>query len=312
VNELANQHLTVDTADQGRRLDVYLADQNIGSRSFVQGLVEDGRVSIDGKSAKVSQKVKAGQVISLDVPEPKKLDKAEPEDIPITLLHEDSDVLVVNKPRGMVVHPAAGNESGTLVNALLFHCQDLSGIGGVLRPGIVHRLDKDTTGVIIVAKNDLAHQSLAAQLKDRTMSRVYWALVEGRVIKDEDEIIAPIARHRVNRKKMAVDEMGRYAKTIYKVVQRFEKPYTLLECRLATGRTHQIRVHLSSIGYPVVADPLYGRPNKAFPMLSAQALHALMLTFRQPTTGEEIKVQATLPDDFQQALDMLGGLRLEN
>jgi 23S rRNA pseudouridine1911/1915/1917 synthase len=291
-------------ADRGERLDVFLARQASDlSRSRVQKLIADGRATVDGRAAKANRRVQPGEAVALTVPDPAPVAVAA-EAIPLDVVYEDADVVVVNKPRGMVVHPAAGNWQGTLVNALLARCGDLSGVGGEVRPGIVHRLDKDTSGVMVAAKNDRAHASLARQIKDRTAGRRYLALVHGSVQAAEGLIDAPIGRHRADRKKMAVDAgHGRQARTRFTVMERFAG-YTLVACRLETGRTHQIRVHMAYIGHPVVGDPKYGPKNPPFP-IAGQALHAYELTFRHPASGAEMVFTAPLPADMEEILAKL-------
>ncbi|MBP3371994.1 MAG: RluA family pseudouridine synthase [Clostridia bacterium] len=297
--------LPVEAEDVGSRLDIFLAAKGVCTRSAAQNLIKNGHVLLDDvQETTSSKKLKAGQSVTVELPEAKPLEAA-PEDIPLDILYEDSDVIVINKPRGMVVHPAPGNETGTLVNALLFHCKDLSGINGVQRPGIVHRLDKDTTGALSVAKNDKAHESLALQISQRTMHRCYHAIVQGRFREQSGFVEANIGRHPVHRKKMAVVPDGRWALTNWRVLEEFEAPYTLLELRLKTGRTHQIRVHMAHIGHPVANDPLYAPNGKKLPALPAQALHAYELGFVHPTTGEDIMTHAPYPADFQKALDYL-------
>ena len=239
------------------------------------------------------------------LPEPEELN-VDPENIPLDILYEDDDLLVVNKPKGMVVHPAAGHSSGTLVNAVLYHCRgNLSGINGVLRPGIVHRIDKDTTGSVIVCKNDAAHQALAVQFADHTITRRYRAIVHGVLTDDEGIIDAPIGRDNADRKKMAVNQVnGKRAVTHYTVLKRFER-FTYIECRLETGRTHQIRVHMASIGHPLLGDSVYGPKKCPFPKLEGQTLHAMILGFVHPRTGEYIETSAPLPEYFQRLLDLL-------
>ncbi len=295
---------TVEKESQGQRLDVFLAsvlsDQ---SRSFIQKLIRDGRTAVDGKSAKASLKLKSGQEVTvhLEKPQPPKI---EAEDIPLDILYEDDDVIVVNKPKGMVVHPAAGHMTGTLVNALLYHCRgSLSGINGVLRPGIVHRIDMDTTGSLVAAKNDKAHQCLAVQFHDHTITRRYRAIVTGNLKQDEGVIDAPLARHPADRKKMAVCEPGRgkRAVTHYRVLERFGT-YTYIECRLETGRTHQIRVHMAHIGHPLLGDAVYG-PSRCPYSLEGQTLHAMVLGFKPPATGAYMEFTAPLPEYFEQLLE---------
>lgn len=285
----------VDENNSGQRLDVFLAKQDLGlSRSRVQKLVAEKMIKVNGKNAtRSSYKVRPGDNILVEVPPPKEL-KVEPENIPLDIYYEDSDVVVINKPRGLVVHPAEGNWHGTLVNALLYHCKDLSGISGEIRPGIVHRLDKDTSGLLMVAKNDAAHLKLAEQLKEREVVRRYLALVHGRVKADRGKIDAPIGRHPVDRKKMAVvGRNSREAVTHYRVLER-KSNYTLVDLRLETGRTHQIRVHMAYINHPVVGDTCYG-PAKPHFGLEGQFLHAYRLGFLHPRTGEYLEFNAPLP-----------------
>lgn len=287
----------------GDRIDKFLSEAMEGkSRSYIQGLVEKGNVKVNGKIVKSNYKVKAEDEIELIIPDPVELE-IKGEDIPLNILYEDNDVLVVDKPQGMVVHPAAGNYNGTLVNAILNHCEDLSGINGVIRPGIVHRIDKDTAGVLVIAKNDAAHNKLSEQLKDHSMTRVYVALVEGIIKEKEGTIDAPLGRHPVERKKIAVLNGGRHAVTHFKVMEAF-KNNTLVECRLETGRTHQIRVHMAHIGHPLVGDPVYGYKKQKF-KLEGQLLHAKVLGFIHPTSGEYMEFESPLPDYFQKVIELL-------
>lgn len=273
------------------------------SRSQVQKLIGDLCIAVNNKNIKSNYKVKAGDIIDIKIPEPVKLE-VNPEDIDIEILYEDNDIVVVNKPQGMVVHPAAGNYSGTLVNALLKKCDNLSGINGVIRPGIVHRIDKDTSGVLVVAKNDNAHRSLANQFKEHSVKRAYIALAEGKIKDDEGIIDLPIGRHHTQRKKMdVVKEGGRRAVTHYKVLERF-KDSTLIEARLETGRTHQIRVHMAHIGHPLVGDPLYGYKKQKF-KLNGQALHAQLLGFIHPLTAEYMEFSTPLPKYFENIIKIL-------
>lgn len=274
------------------------------SRSFIQKMIKDERVLVNGASVKGSYRLKEGDEIEFELPESVEPD-IEPENIPLDILYEDSDVIVVNKLKGMVVHPAAGHYSKTLVNALMYHCgKDLSGINGVMRPGIVHRIDMDTTGSIIVCKNDKAHASIAMQLKEHSINRKYHAICYGVLDEDEGTIDKPIGRHPTERKKMAINERnGKHAVTHYRVLQRFEG-YTYIECRLETGRTHQIRVHMASIGHPLLGDEIYS--NRKSPWkLQGQTLHAKTLGFIHPSTGEYVEVDAPLPEYFQHLLDIL-------
>ena len=294
------------TADRsGERADAALARLAPDlTRSAAQRLLEEGRVLREGRPLRKNDKLQAGDVLALDLPEPQPV-ALEPEDIPLDIVYEDKDLLVINKPKGLVVHPAAGHWSGTLVNALLYHCRDsLSGINGELRPGIVHRIDKDTSGLLIVAKNDFAHQALAAQLQDHTLARTYVCLVVGGVREDSGVIDAPIGRHPTDRKKMAVTEKNsRHAVTHWRVLERFPG-YTLLECRLETGRTHQIRVHMAYRNHPIVGDTVYGRPKPELGQ-DSQCLHARALTFRHPRTGEAMTLTCPLPDYFTRLLEAL-------
>ena len=294
------------TADRsGERADAALARLAPDlTRSAAQRLLEEGRVLREGRPLRKNDKLQAGDVLALDLPEPQPV-ALEPEDIPLDIVYEDNDLLVINKPKGLVVHPAAGHWSGTLVNALLYHCRDsLSGINGELRPGIVHRIDKDTSGLLMVAKNDFAHQALAAQLQDHTLARTYVCLVVGGVREDSGVIDAPIGRHPTDRKKMAVTEKNsRHAVTHWRVLERFPG-YTLLECRLETGRTHQIRVHMAYRNHPIVGDTVYGRPKPELGQ-DSQCLHARALTFRHPRTGETMTLTCPLPDYFTRLLEAL-------
>ena len=290
--------------DAGSRLDAFLALNLEGkTRSAVQKLMDQGKVLVNGKTGRKNDKVKPGDSIQVEIPEPEPLELL-PQDIPLDIVYEDEHLLVVNKPKGMVVHPAPGNPDGTLVNALLYHCgESLSGINGVIRPGIVHRIDKDTSGLLMVAKNDLAHQSLAAQIAAHTFTRMYNTVVYGNLKTDEGTISAPIARHPTDRKKMAVVPGGREAVTHYRVLERLSG-FTLVECRLETGRTHQIRVHMAHIGHPVAGDPVYG-PKKCITSLNGQCLHARLLGFVHPATGEYMEFDSGLPPYFTDFLEKL-------
>lgn len=270
------------------------------TRSQLKNLINDGHVTVNGQPVKPKYKVQAGDKISLVKPEPQSLELT-PENIPLDIVYEDDDVIVVNKPQGMVVHPAPGHPDHTLVNALLYH-SPLSTINGTFRPGIVHRIDKDTSGLLMVAKNDLAHQSLAEQLRNKTNKREYLALVYGQIKEDEGTIDAPLGRNPQDRKKQAVVKDGRHAVTHFKVMKRYDN-FTLVKCILETGRTHQIRVHMKYIGHPLVGDPLYG-PRKVIGK-DGQFLHAALLGFKHPRTGEEMVFEAPLPENFQKMLDKL-------
>ena len=274
------------------------------SRSFIQKLIKDGGVFVGGKAVKANYNVKVDDEVVFHIPDSVEPD-IEPENIPLDILYEDDDVIVINKPKGMVVHPAAGHYSGTLVNALMYHCKDsLSGINGIMRPGIVHRIDMNTTGSIIACKNDLAHESIASQLKEHSIKRAYHAIVHGVLKADEGTIDKPIGRHPVDRKKMAVNEKnGKNAVTHYRVIERF-KGYTYVECVLETGRTHQIRVHMASIGHPLIGDDVYGPPKCSF-KLQGQTLHAKILGFIHPGNHNYIETDAPLPDYFTELLKKL-------
>ncbi len=296
--------------EQGTRVDVLLARRFPElSRSHLQKLISDGLVAVNGKPIKSNYKAQTGDCISVAFPEAKPVEILA-EAIPLDVLYEDTDIIVVNKPRGMVVHPAAGNYAGTLVNALLEHCQDLSGINGEIRPGIVHRLDKDTSGVMVAAKNDRAHIDLAEQIKNRTASRKYWAIVHGTIAEEQGIVNAPIGRHPSDRKKMAVTfSNSKEAITRFRVIERFIN-YTLVECKLQTGRTHQIRVHMQYIGHPVVGDPKYGPEKKRF-AISGQALHSAELSLKHPGTGKDMLFTAPLPPDMAVILTQLEALKRE-
>ncbi|WP_397339267.1 MULTISPECIES: RluA family pseudouridine synthase [Paenibacillus] len=285
------------------RIDKYITESidNV-SRSQVQLWISEGNVTVNGAVVKANTKLAEGDLVVLQIPEPKAVEII-PEDIPLEVVYEDSDVIVINKPRGLVVHPAPGHTSGTLVNALMHHCKDLSGINGELRPGIVHRIDKDTSGLLMAAKNDRAHASLAAQLKDHSVNRRYIALVHGHLSHDQGTIDAPIGRDTNDRKMFTVTERNsKHAVTHFNVTERIND-YTLLELKLETGRTHQIRVHLKFIGHPLVGDPVYGR-NKGIKM-QGQALHAAILGFVHPTTGEYLEFSAPIPQDMEDVLSSL-------
>ncbi len=297
----------VEEEQSGERVDKHiaemLADESV-SRSQAQEWIRIGLVTINDNSAKPNTKLSTGDRIHVTLPEPEPLE-AFPEDIPIDVVYEDSDVIVINKPRGMVVHPAAGHPSGTVVNALLHHCKDLSGINGVMRPGIVHRIDKDTSGLLMVAKNDLAHASLAEQLKEHTVTRKYSALVYGVMQHDKGTIDAPIGRANHDRKLYVVTEKNsKHAMTHFAVSERFDE-YTLLELKLETGRTHQIRVHMKYISHPLVGDPVYGGKSGRTLGMKGQALHAEVLGFNHPRSGEYLEFSVPIPADMEHSLSIL-------
>ena len=291
-------------AESGVRIDKFIADNADGiSRSYAAKLCEERLVTVDGKTVDKKLKLKGTEVIEIDVPEPESVE-VEPENIPIDIVYEDDDVIVVNKPQGMCVHPAPGNESGTLVNALMYHCGDsLSAINGVIRPGIVHRIDMDTSGLLVCAKNDDAHNKLSEQLKEHKALRKYNALVNGNIKEDSIVIDKPTARNPIDRKKMAVVYGGREAITHVNVLERFGR-YTLVECILETGRTHQIRVHMASIGHSIVGDKVYGIKKEKF-NLNGQLLHAKTIGFKHPRTGKIMEFTSPLPEYFEDVLDKL-------
>lgn len=282
-----------------KMLSEYFADY---SRSFLKKLFDDGLITVNNKSVKPSYKVKSTDMIDISVPDPVNIDIA-PENIPLDIIYEDDDIILVNKPKGMVVHPAPGHYGGTLVNGLMYHFGDsLSGINGEFRPGIVHRIDMDTTGVLVVCKNDSAHRSLSEQLHEHSITRKYYAIVHGNIQQNEGTVDAPIGRSPKDRKKMAVNTRnGRRAVTHYRVLERFGGRYTYIECQLETGRTHQIRVHMASIGHPILGDDVYG-PKKCPFKLQGQTLHAGVLGFIHPSTGEYIEFKADLPEYFKELL----------
>lgn len=309
--------LACDVSDVGERIDRYITSATGQSRSFIVKLIEGGNVTVNGKKVEKNYKLRSGDVVEIEFPEPE-ADEAVAEDIPLDVIYEDNDVIVINKPKGMIVHPATGIYTGTLVNALLYHCGDsLSGIGGVIRPGIVHRIDKDTSGLLVVAKNDEAHLSLSEQLKTHEVSRVYHAIVIGNVKEDKGRIDRPIGRHPEDRKKMAVitDPMrqAREAITHFEVIERFQLPtgrFTYVKCRLETGRTHQIRVHMASIGHPLMGDLVYGGGNTKFEavnkeIISGQCLHAKELELTHPKLNEKMRFESFLPSYFEELLDKL-------
>jgi 23S rRNA pseudouridine1911/1915/1917 synthase len=316
LKEGSSFSIQVTKTEQGRRLDRFLSETDLNlSRSQAKNLIEKKLILLNQKPAKPSARLKSGDTISGTLLQPQPL-SLEPEPIPLTILYEDASMIVVDKPPGMVVHPAYGNPSGTLVNALLYHCKDLSGINGVLRPGIVHRLDKDTSGVMVVAKEDLAYQSLTRQFKNRTIEKKYLAISFGKFHQEEGVIDSPIGRHPSKRKKMSTrTRKGRAAVTRWKVLERLDG-FTLLEISPQTGRTHQIRVHFSSMGHPLLGDPLYGRKGRpgtirdpvlkeCMKRMNRQALHAHQLEFIHPRTGEKVKFVAPLPHDMKEVLEWL-------
>ncbi|OGL40058.1 MAG: RNA pseudouridine synthase [Candidatus Schekmanbacteria bacterium RIFCSPHIGHO2_02_FULL_38_11] len=299
--------------DSGKRLDVFLHEKMSGySRSFIQKLIKDGAVLVNFKPAKMSHRISASESITVSVPEPKSA-TPKPEDIPLKIVYEDSSMLVIDKPAGMVVHPAAGNYSGTLVNAILYHCKDLSGIGGEMRPGIVHRLDKETSGLMVVAKSDKAHISLSKQLQKRTLTREYIAIVRKLLPMESGEISKPLGRSERDRKKISVQtKRGREAVTQFQVLERF-KNHTFVKVKLKTGRTHQIRVHFQSLGFPVLGDKVYGgvltQEEKNIGIeISRQALHSQYIKFIHPETGKVMEFKSNLPEDIEEVLRILRGL----
>ena len=297
--------LTAASEDRGVRLDSFLACRVPElTRSAAARLIETGRVTVAGRTAAKSCRLEGGELVEAELPDPEPT-QALPQDIPLDVVYEDEDVIVVNKPAGLVVHPAPGHPDGTLVNALLHHCgSSLSGIGGELRPGIVHRIDRDTSGLIIAAKNDAAHQALSAQLQDHTLARTYEAVVVGNLREDRGTVDAPIGRHHTDRKKMAVtDRGGRAAVTHWEVLERFQG-FTHVRCRLETGRTHQIRVHMAHLGHPICGDTVYGA-KKPVPGLTGQCLHAVGLRFIHPRTGEAVELSCPLSDAFTALLEKL-------
>mgnify|MGYP005945095379 CR=1 FL=1 len=302
---MEQREFVVEQETAGQRIDRFLSGEDTGlSRSALQALVADGHVQCNGKTVAKSLKLKAGDTVLLEIPDAKPIE-AVPQEIPLDIVYEDAHLLVVNKPKGMVVHPAPGNPDGTLVNALLYHCgQSLSGINGQLRPGIVHRIDRDTSGLIIAAKNDAAHLALAAQLADHTLARTYECLAVGNFREDSGTVDAPIGRHPVDRKRMAVVRQGgREAVTHWEVIARYPG-VTHLRCRLETGRTHQIRVHLAYIGHPILGDTVYGA-KKPVAGLTGQCLHAVGLRFIHPRTGEPVELTCPLPEEFVHMLEKL-------
>lgn len=301
MNMTEKIELTAGGDASGMRLDKFLAEFGGISRNYASKLAESGSVFVNGVPAGKKAKLKAGDTVTAELPEPE-LAEAVPQDIPLDIVYEDDCLIVVNKPQGMVVHPAPGNPDGTLVNGLLHHCS-LSSINGVIRPGIVHRIDKDTSGLLVVAKTNEAHEALSAQLKERKALRRYYCIVNGNIKDDEGTVDAPIGRHPVDRKRMAVIEGGREAITHYKVVERFGR-HTLVQCTLETGRTHQIRVHMAYIGHSIVGDPVYGIKKERF-KTNGQLLHAKTIGFLHPVTGEMMVFDSELPEYFTVVLDRI-------
>ena len=315
--------LVATDADVGARLDAFVSEKTELTRSAATRLIEEGCAPVDGTNRQKNYRLRVGDTVEITLPEPEP-SEAQPENIPLDAVYEDDDVIVVNKPVGMVVHPAPGNPSGTLVNALLYRCgKSLSGVGGVIRPGIVHRIDKDTSGLLVVAKNDEAHLSLSARLKDHEIRRVYYAIAIGNFKDENGTVDAPIGRHPVDRKRMAVirnaDLKSREAVTHWTVLSRGEADgqcFTLLRCELETGRTHQIRVHMASIGHPLLGDPIYGGANTKFEAkhkkeITGQCLHAKELIFPHPRTGDTVHVTCPLPDEMQRVCELLFGMDVD-
>lgn len=296
------KEITIKEINQKKRIDAFLSEQLQESRVTIKRWIEEGKITVNQKKIKPSYTLAAQDTIQIEQEKPKEVE-IKPQEIPLSILYEDQDILVVNKPKGMVVHPANGNPDGTLVNAVMAICHEsLSGIGGEIRPGIVHRLDKDTSGVIVVAKNDKAHINLSEQLKNHAVEKTYWALVRGLVKENEATISMPIGRNTKDRKKMAVDRKGKQAVTHFRVLERYpEYGCTLLEIKIETGRTHQIRVHLSEIGYPVIGDTVYSNGKNEW-NIQGQCLHAKSLRFNHPITGKEMFIEAPLPDYFHNLL----------
>ncbi|MEA4826646.1 MAG: RluA family pseudouridine synthase [Clostridium sp.] len=297
------REIIVDNEFVNTRLDVFVAkDFQDKSRSYIQKLIEEKYIVVNDNIKKSNYKLRLGDKVTVSLPEVQEL-VVEPEDIPLDILYEDNDIIVVNKPQGLVVHPAPGNYSGTLVNALLYHCKDLSGINGVARPGIVHRIDKDTSGVLVIAKNDKSHNKLSEQLKEHSMKREYIALVEGVIKQDKGVVDKPLGRNPKDRLKMGIVEGGKRAVTHYEVLKRFEK-YTLIKCILETGRTHQIRVHMAYLGHPLVGDPVYGYKKQKF-NVAGQMLHAKKLGFIHPSTEEYMEFESDIPKYYEEVIRKL-------
>lgn len=306
VQDILNFNIDQEYADfAGIRIDKYLSEQlSDYSRAYIQKLLEDGQILVNNKAQKANYKLKQGDKIEITIPEPEELEIL-PENIPLDIVYEDNDILIVNKTKGMVVHPAPGHSSGTLVNAIMYHCKDsLSTINGVLRPGIVHRIDMDTTGLLMVCKNDVAHRVMSDKFKVHDITRVYTAICYNHFGEPDGTVDKAIARHKVDRKKMSIDPKGRRAVTHYKVIEELDNNFSLIECRLETGRTHQIRVHMASINHPLLGDEVYGPKNKPF-KTEGQVLHAGVLGFDHPITGEYLEFKAELPEYFRKILDKL-------
>lgn len=301
---MENLSFNINSEEEGQRIDKYLSIMIEGkSRSFVQGLIDEKKVKANSKVIKSNYKIKKGDFIEVEVPEPVELNVSA-EEMNLDIVYEDEDVLVVNKEKGIVVHPAPGNYTGTLVNGILHHCSDLSGINGVIRPGIVHRIDKDTSGILVIAKNDEAHNDLAAQFKEHSIKREYYALVEGKFSNVKGSVDKPISRDKKERIKMAINSDGKRAVTHYEVLEQYDKGVSLVKCTLETGRTHQIRVHMASIGHPLVGDLVYGYKRQKF-NIEGQALHAKTLGFIHPRTKEYMEFTSELPHYFKELLEKL-------
>lgn len=301
---MENLSFNINSEEEGQRIDKYLSIMIEGkSRSFVQGLIDEKKVKANSKVIKSNYKLKKGDFIEVEVPEPVELNVSA-EEMNLDIVYEDEDVLVVNKEKGIVVHPAPGNYTGTLVNGILHHCSDLSGINGVIRPGIVHRIDKDTSGILVIAKNDEAHNDLAAQFKEHSIKREYYALVEGKFSNVKGSVDKPISRDKKERIKMAINSDGKRAVTHYEVLEQYDKGVSLVKCTLETGRTHQIRVHMASIGHPLVGDLVYGYKRQKF-NIEGQALHAKTLGFIHPRTKEYMEFTSELPHYFKELLEKL-------
>lgn len=301
---MENLSFNINSEEEGQRIDKYLSIMIEGkSRSFVQGLIDEKKVKANSKVIKSNYKIKKGDFIEVEVPEPVELNVSA-EEMNLDIVYEDEDVLVVNKEKGIVVHPAPGNYTGTLVNGILHHCSDLSGINGVIRPGIVHRIDKDTSGILVIAKNDEAHNDLAAQFKEHSIKREYYALVEGKFSNVKGSVDKPISRDKKERIKMAINSDGKRAVTHYEVLEQYDKGVSLVKCTLETGRTHQIRVHMASIGHPLVGDLVYGYKRQKF-NIEGQALHAKTLGFIHPRTKEYMEFTSELPNYFKELLEKL-------